>query len=306
MCGIAGVFNLNGEPVSRDLILKMNAAQVHRGPDGEGVYIHENIGLGHRRLAILDVSPKGAQPMTSKSGKWTIVFNGCVYNFLELKQELRSKGHEFVSSSDTEVIVEGLDEYGSVFFERLNGMFAIAAFNKETRELYLSRDRYGVKPLYYYFNGTTLCFASEIKAILEHPCYKVSLNYSALNEYFTFQNLFTFDTLFNGVIMLPPANTVCVNSLSTVVKHNSWWDYDFTEPDEAMSFEDAKEETERLFKQAVVRQMVADVPVGSYLSGGMDSGSITAIASKHVKRLTTFTCGLTLIFFIIYNWLVTT
>jgi asparagine synthase (glutamine-hydrolysing) len=170
-------------------------------------------------------------------------------------------------------------------------MFAIAAWNTEKKSLYLSRDRYGVKPLYYWFNGKTIVFSSEIKAIIKHPDFSVELNHDSLNEYFTFQNQFTFNTLFKGVTMLPPANTVKVTSGTKSVKHYSWWDYDFTEPDENMSFNESKEETERLFKQAVVRQMIADVPVGSYLSGGMDSGSITAVASEQVDRLTTFTCG---------------
>jgi len=170
-------------------------------------------------------------------------------------------------------------------------MFAIVAWDNLERKLYLSRDRYGVKPLYYWFNGQVLCFASEVKAILKHPAYSINVNHSALNEYFTFQNVFSYQTLFDGVNMLPPANTTCLEVTSSFVKHNSWWDYNFTNTDEQMSLEDAKEETERLFRQAVTRQMVSDVPVGSYLSGGMDSGSITAVASSHVNRLSTFTCG---------------
>ena len=291
MCGIAGVYNLDGKPFSLSNLKKMTDAIAHRGPDGEGYYVKDNIALGHRRLSIIDLSSRGSQPMTSKDGNWVISFNGCIYNYLELKQELKSLGHEFVSTTDTEVIVEGLAEYGISFFERLNGMFAVAAWNKREKTINLSRDRFGVKPLYYWFNGKTLVFASEIKAILKHPDFKVKINYSALNEYFTFQNVFTFQTLFDGVTMLPPANTVKIDSNSTYGKHHSWWDYDFTQPDETMYFEDAKNETERLFQQAVTRQMIADVPVGSYLSGGMDSGSITAIASSHVKRLSTFTCG---------------
>lgn len=291
MCGIVGVFNLNGEPFGLSALKNMANAIAHRGPDGDGYFTEDNVALAHRRLSILDVSLKGAQPMTSKDGQWVVIFNGCIYNFLELKQELQAKGHEFFSTTDTEVIVEGLAEYGPSFFERLDGMFAVGAWHKSEKALYLSRDRFGVKPLYYWYNGKTLVFASEVKAIIKHPSFQVKLNYEALNEYFTFQNMFTFQTLFNGVMMLPPANTVRIDSLSTGVVHRSWWDYDFTQPDQNMSFEDARSETERLFKRAVSRQMIADVPVGSYLSGGMDSGSITAQASKHVSRLATFTCG---------------
>ncbi|MEZ5017531.1 MAG: asparagine synthase (glutamine-hydrolyzing) [Flavipsychrobacter sp.] len=291
MCGIAGVYNLNRKPVSLKQVQKMADKIAHRGPDGEGFYVHDEIGLTHRRLAILDTSALGAQPMTSKNDEWVVVFNGCIYNFLELKQELRSKGHSFVSRTDTEVIVEGLAAYGPSFFERLNGMFAVAAWNKKDEALYLSRDRFGIKPLYYWFNGTSIAFGSEIKAIITHPDYKIDVDHDALNQYFTFQNVFTYNTLFKGVTMLPPANTVKITSDSTYVKHYSWWDYDFTKPDDKMSFEDALDLTKSGFEKAVTRQMISDVPVGSYLSGGMDSGSITAVASKHVDRLATFTAG---------------
>ena len=292
MCGIAGIFNINGNPTSLNTIKAMTTKIAHRGPDGEGFYVEENIALGHRRLAILDTSALGSQPMESKNGEWVVVFNGCIYNYLELKSHLKSKGHSFVSTTDTEVISEGLASYGVAFFEKFDGMFAIAAWHKPTKTLYLSRDRFGVKPLYYWINGKTILFASEIKAFMAHPDFKVELNKEALNEYFTFQNLFSFQTLFKGVIMLPPANTVKVDTSNlTTIKHNSWWNYDFSETDETMSFDDAKFETERLLKNAVAKQMISDVPVGTYLSGGMDSGSLTSIASQHVKRLTTFTAG---------------
>jgi len=292
MCGIAGIFNINGTPTSLNTIKAMTNQIAHRGPDGAGFFVEENIALGHRRLAILDTSDLGKQPMESKNGEWVVVFNGCIYNYPELKSHLKSKGHSFVSTTDTEVISEGLAAYGISFFEKFDGMFAIAAWHKPTKTLYLSRDRFGVKPLYYWLNGKTILFASEIKAFMGHPDFKVELNKEALNEYFTFQNLFGFNTLFSGVIMLPPANTVKVDTSNvTTIKHNSWWNYDFSETDESMSFEDAKAETENLLKKAVAKQLISDVPVGSYLSGGMDSGSLTAIASKHVKRLTTFTAG---------------
>lgn len=291
MCGIAGIFNLSGKPVADSEIKKMTNILAHRGPDSEDVYMHENVGLGHRRLAILDTSPKGAQPMASKNGEWVLVFNGCVYNFRELKIELQAKGHEFVSSGDTEVICEGLAEYGPAFFERLDGMFAIGAWNTKKKQLWLSRDRFGVKPLYYYFRNGVFLFASEIKAFFTLPTVSVELEVDALNEYFTFQNMFSSNTLFQSVHMLPQANTICIDSATSAIQFNSWWDYDFSKPDDTMTFEEAQSETQRLFSNAVARQMVADVPVGSYLSGGMDSGSIAVLASKHVNRLYTFTCG---------------
>ncbi len=229
--------------------------------------------------------------MQSSDGKWTVVFNGCIYNFKELREELSQKGCQFKSETDTEVIVEGFAIYGPDFIEKFNGMFAIGAWNKEEKKLYLMRDRYGIKPLYYWFNGKTLVFSSEIKGIIKHPEYKVDVDLDALNEYFTFQNIFSYNTLFKGVHMLPPANSVVIDANTPFVKHNSWWDYDFSSTDHTMSFEEANKKTKHLFERAVKRQMVADVPVGSYLSGGMDSGSIAAVASKELDRLATFTCG---------------
>ena len=291
MCGILGVYNLNGNPIDEASFIKMGDQLIHRGPDGEGCFINSEIGLIHKRLSILDTSEKGKQPMYSKNKKWIVVFNGCIYNFKELRSELEKLGHVFESDSDTEVIVEGLSAHGTTFFERFNGMFAIGAWNVEEKKLYLSRDRYGIKPLYYWFNDETLVFASEIKAIIKHPDYKIGVDLDALNEYFTFQNIFSYNTLFKGIYMLPPANTVLIESDSKSIKHNSWWDYDFSKTNDKMSFEVAKDETKYLFEQAVSRHMTSDVPVGAYLSGGMDSGSIASVASKQVDRLATFTCG---------------
>ncbi|MGC6422230.1 MAG: asparagine synthase (glutamine-hydrolyzing) [Flavobacteriaceae bacterium] len=291
MCGILGIFNLDGTDVNSDLLNLMGEKIAHRGPDDEGQFVQDNIGFLHKRLAILDPSDKGKQPMTSKDGQWIVVFNGCIYNFKELRQQLTEKGYQFDSETDTEVICEGLSSEGITYIEKFNGMFAFAAWNTKEQQLYLCRDRYGIKPLYYWFNGKTLVFSSEIKGIIEHPDYAIDVDLDALNEYFTFQNIFSYNTLFKGVNILPPANRVTINETTTFIKHNSWWDYDFSRTDESYSFEAAKEKTKALFEKAVSRQMIADVPVGAYLSGGMDSGSIAAVASKEVDRLATFTCG---------------
>jgi len=291
MCGIVGVLNLNGEAVEVRRSMAMTDVIAHRGPDGEGSFSDHNFWCGHRRLAILDLSPAADQPMRSNDDQWVVVFNGCIYNYRDLRKELEIKGSQFVSTGDTEVVVEGLARYGPEYVKRLNGMFAIAAWNRRERALYLSRDRFGVKPLYYWFNGKSLVFASEIKAIAKHPDFRTEVDLNALNEYFTFQNLFTYRTLWKGVNSLPPANTIRISKDTTEIVHRSWWDYDFTKPDNTITFEDAAEETTRLLRQAVQRQMVSDVPVGSYLSGGMDSGSISAIANACSPHLSTFTCG---------------
>ena len=291
MCGILGIFNLNGVDVDPDALKIMGEQIQHRGPDGEGSYLKGNFGLIHKRLAILDPTDRGKQPMQSKDGNWVIAFNGCIYNFKELRSELKIKGYHFISDSDTEVIAEGFSEYGTSFVERFNGMFAIGAWNISEEKLYLIRDRYGIKPLYYWFNGEILVFSSEIKGIIKHPLYEIDVDLDALNEYFTFQNIFSYNTLFKGVNMLPPANRIEITKESKFIKHNSWWDYDFTKINDSMSFDEAKKETKNLFERAVKRQLISDVPLGAYLSGGIDSGSIVSVASKEVDRLATFTCG---------------
>lgn len=181
MCGIAGIYNLNGETVQERLVAAMTESLSHRGPDDSGVFCESNAGLGHRRLSIIDTSPRGRQPMISGNGEWAVIFNGCVYNFIELRKELAGKGVNFISSSDTEVILEGVAYYGIGFLKRLNGMFATAFLNRKENKIYLSRDRYGIKPLYYFFDGKKLIFASEIKAILKHPDFRVTLNLSLIH-----------------------------------------------------------------------------------------------------------------------------
>ena len=194
MCGILGIFNLDSKKIDKSLMIKMGQTISHRGPDDTGSYISKNIGLFHKRLSIIDTE-KGAQPMHSKDNNWVIIFNGCIYNYMELRSELSKMGHKFKSESDTEVIVEGFSAYGASFCKRFNGMFAIVAWCKSEKKLYLIRDRYGIKPIYYWFNGRTIVFSSEIKGIIEHPEYKIEVDLDALNEYFTFQNLFSLHTL---------------------------------------------------------------------------------------------------------------
>lgn len=291
MCGFAGFYLLNEKPAVPDRLAPMLRAVAHRGPDGEGTWHEGPCALGHRRLAILDTSERASQPMMSRNQEWVLVFNGCIYDFKDWKARLEKSGMVFRTTSDTEVLLEGIAFYGIDFVQKINGMFALAAWHRPTQTLYLARDRFGVKPLYYWFNRNTLVFASEIKAILQYPDYCLELNYEALAEYFTFQNLFTFQTLFKDIFLLPQANTIVINHKTKYIEHNSWWDYNFTDYDEKMTFEEAREGTLHYFKQAVQRQMVSDVPVGAYLSGGMDSGSIVSVASTFVPRLTTFTCG---------------
>lgn len=293
MCGIAGIFNLNGEPVSRVLLRKMTDAIAHRGPDGEGFYTDSCIGLGHRRLAIIDLSPAGHQPMATLSNQYVITYNGEVYNFQELRTELEALGHQFRSKSDTEVVLYAYKEWGPSCLDKFNGHFAFAIWDKTKQELFLARDRYGVKPLYYTFAGSYFIFASEQKAILIHPGVQREVDLEALLEYFTFQNIFTDRTLLKGIKIFP-AGSYAYLQLS-MARHElsitRYWDFNFQEPDSPVLRKEYIEELDRLFRQAVNRQLVSDVDVGSYLSGGMDSGSITAIAAKQLPFMKTFTCG---------------
>lgn len=292
MCGIAGIYRPGGKPIETELIRKMTDSIAHRGPDGEDHYILNECGLafGHRRLSIIDLSSAGKQPMQANDGNAVIIFNGEIYNFAELRAELQKSGHHFTSGTDTEVILRGYLQWGLDVIPKLNGMFAFALWDNSKKELILVRDRFGIKPLYIWNRGNEIVFASEVKAIMQHPDFKVQLDFEALNEYFTFQNVFRFHTLFAGVQMLAPGRVLRFDENCRLNEY-LYWNYNFTDTDKNISEADAREETLRLFNQAVKRQMVADVRVGSYLSGGMDSGSITAVASKQTNRLATFTCG---------------
>jgi len=291
MCGIAGLVNLDGEPAAPVHLKRMTDAIAHRGPDGEGVFIDGAVGMGHRRLSIIDLSPAGHQPMLTADGRFVISYNGEVYNFQELRVELEAKGCQFRSRTDSEVVLHAWASWGVKALDRFNGMFAFAILDRKERELVLARDRYGIKPLYYAELPGTLLFGSEVKALLTHPSMRAEMDEEALLEYMTFQNFFTERTLFKSVKLLPAGCrlTLKLGRKTPVVQR--YWDYAFTEPGVAASMDDYAEEFDRLFQQAVNRQLVSDVPVGAYLSGGMDSGSITAIATRQIENLRTFTIG---------------
>ncbi len=228
MCGLTGVFNVDGRPVSVSVLKRMTDAVRHRGPDGEGFWTNSYIGFGHRRLAIIDLSPLGHQPMQTGDGQVVLVFNGEIYNYQELRVELESRGHAFRSQTDTEVLLNAYREWGAECVSRLNGMFAFAVWDSQRHRLFIARDRYGVKPLYYRYRNGVLAFGSEIKSILRHPDVSVAVDLCALNEYFSFQNVFTDRTLFDGVKLLPPAHTLSLTlGDSASLRIQRYWDYDF-------------------------------------------------------------------------------
>jgi asparagine synthase (glutamine-hydrolysing) len=292
MCGIAGIFNIEGERVEPAVLQEMTDAIAHRGPDGEGQWIDGNVGLGHRRLAIIDLSPAGHQPMVSAEQRFVLSYNGEIYNFKELRSQLETLGHHFRSRTDSEVVLSAWAEWGEDCVTRFNGMFAFVIWDKREQSLYLVRDRYGVKPLYYACWGQTFLFGSEQKAILAHPVAQRVLDKKALLEYFTFQNIFTDRTLLQGVKLLPPASVARITrDGSGSPKISRYWDYRFREPVHPADPREYREELDRLMRQAVSRQLVTDVELGSYLSGGMDSGTLTALASRELPYIKTFTCG---------------
>ncbi|NKB23683.1 MAG: asparagine synthase (glutamine-hydrolyzing) [Kiritimatiellae bacterium] len=290
MCGIVGIINRNGDPVSSVVLNKMTDAMTHRGPDGEGFYTDRFMGLGHRRLSIIDLSSAGHQPMTTLDRRYVISYNGELYNFQELRIELESLGHRFHSRTDTEVVLYAYAQWKEKALDRFNGMFAFAVWDTQKEELFLARDRYGIKPLYYSECGNVFLFGSEIKAILQHPAYDVGLDKEGLLEYFTFQNFFTDRTLFQDVRILPAGTHMSV-SQSCVKGPYQYWDFNFFEPDTTKDEQAYEEELDRLLRQAVSRQIVSDVEIGSYLSGGIDSGTLTALAAIQLPYLKTFTCG---------------
>ncbi|RXK07199.1 asparagine synthase (glutamine-hydrolyzing) [Halarcobacter bivalviorum] len=252
--------------------------------------------MGHRRLSILDISYAGHQPMSDLSKNIWIAYNGEIYNFKEIRKELEELGHRFKSHTDTEVIIYAYIEWGIECIKRFNGMFAFSLYDNFNKKFYLCRDRYGIKPVYYHLSkDKTFIYASEIKSILEYKEYKSEVDKEALLEYFTFQNIFTNKTLHKDIQILEAGHYFEIDLLSKEIEKKQYWDFNFSEPEKIKDEREYIEELDRLFTQAVERQLVADVQVGSYLSGGMDSGSITAIASNHFQKsndfLKTFTVG---------------
>jgi asparagine synthase (glutamine-hydrolysing) len=293
MCGIAGLIHRDGQPVSPAVLQRMTDAVAHRGPDGEGHWIEGPVGLGHRRLAIIDLSPAGQQPMVSADHRYVLSYNGEVYNFRELKAELEALGYWFRSRTDSEVVLYALAAWGADALLRFNGMFALALWDRRERKLLLARDRYGIKPVYYAEENGVFAFGSEQKAITASGAIPTDLDPAALLEYFTFQNIFTDRTLMKSIRLLPAGHyaELSLDEANAPLRQHRYWDFDFREPGNPASDAEYREELGRLFRQAVNRQLISDVELGSYLSGGMDSGSITAVAASSFPYLKTFTCG---------------
>jgi asparagine synthase (glutamine-hydrolysing) len=292
MCGICGFFkNKNKTEVSKAKINAMCSALKRRGPDGEGVYVDQDIGLGHRRLKVIDLTT-GGQPMSDTSGRYVIVFNGEIYNYRDLKQDLCAKGYVLRSSSDTEVLLYGLIEHGVDFLKRVNGMFAFALWDKRERQLTLARDRFGVKPLYYaILPGNGIAFGSELSAVLVSCSNHWQINQKALGLYLGLSYIPGRDSIMEGIQRLPPGQVLSVRYEGSPIL-STWWDlasiwkakalsggFDSRTPDEFL----------HLLDDAVKSRLVSDVPLGAFLSGGIDSSTIVGLMRRHASELKTFT-----------------
>jgi asparagine synthase (glutamine-hydrolysing) len=280
MCGICGYINLNGHPAGREIVERMNRVLVHRGPDDAGVLIDDLIALAMRRLAVIDLAG-GRQPMSNEDGSVWVICNGEIYNFQTLRAEMEQRGHQLASYSDTEVIIHLYEEYGQEFPRHLRGMFALAIWDSRQQRLLLARDRVGKKPLFYFHDGQQFIFASEIKAILVHPAVPRRVRVEAVPAYLTYGYVPTPDTLFADIQRLPPGHLLTVDAQGLRVR--PYTDSDVARPQPApvgYDQQDYVREIRGLFREAVALRMISDVPLGAFLSGGLDSTAVVAVMSE--------------------------
>ena len=293
MCGITGIF-ATGAALTVDIpttIDRMVRTIEHRGPDDQGTWVGSGIALGHARLSVIDLTAAGHQPMSNEDGSLQIVFNGEIYNFVELRAELSELGYHFKSHTDTEVILNGYHCWGEGVFQRLRGMFSIALWDQRFEKLLLARDRVGKKPLFYAWHGEVLIFGSEIKAILAFPGFKREPDYEAIHHYLTLQYIPTPWSAFKGVKKLPQASYMVVTRDGQADTQKYWA---LPEPSQAhhRPLPELKEELVTLLNEAVRMRMIADVPLGAFLSGGVDSSAIVAMMARHSSgRVKTFCIG---------------
>ena len=280
MCGIAGLFDTRARrDVDRALLDRMNESQRHRGPDGGGLHVEPGVGLGHRRLAIIDVAT-GQQPLFNEDGSVAIVFNGEIYNYRELIPELAALGHAFATKSDTEVIVHAWEAWGEACVQRLRGMFAFALWDRNRETLFLARDRLGVKPLHYaLLDDGTLLFGSEMKALLAHPALSRTIDACAIEEYFALGYVAEPRTVFSGARKLPPAHTLAVRRGERLPEPRRYWDPRFT-LDRALDPREACDELTARLDESVRLRLISEVPLGAFLSGGVDSSAVVASMAR--------------------------
>jgi asparagine synthase (glutamine-hydrolysing) len=290
MCGIAGIVDMTGCPVDPALLRAMTTAQAHRGPDGEGFVCRGPVGLGHRRLAIIDLAT-GDQPMANDDESIWIVFNGEIYNFPELRRELEARGARFRTTSDTEVILRAYEADGPDCVGRLRGMFAFAILDERTRRIFLARDRVGIKPLVYAWDGRRLLFASELKGLLADPSFPREMSREALGQYLTYHYVPAPGTIFQAARKLPPASTLILSLDGGSPRISRYWSLRFA-PTHGVIETDWSEGLRAHLTDAVRSHMVSDVPIGAFLSGGVDSGTVVALMAQASSRpVRTFSIG---------------
>jgi asparagine synthase (glutamine-hydrolysing) len=291
MCGIAGVYNTYGEGVGGEVLRRMAGRIAHRGPDAERFYEEDGLGLAHRHLRIIDLSDAAIQPMPDESGGLQLIFNGEIYNYIELRPELEAKGHRFRSHSDSETILHAYEEWGPDCLPRFNGMFAFALWDSARKRLFVARDRVGVKPLYYFWDGRTFIFASEIKALLAHPLVPIEPSLPAVAQYMNAMYTEGEHTWFRGVRRLLPGHYALISPEGLCVRQ--WWDVpDHEEEPGERPASHYIRRTRELLESSVTLRLRSDVPLGAHLSGGIDSSAIVALISRalgaHGERLRTF------------------
>ncbi len=279
MCGIVGIYQFSSEVVDIKILQKMSEVIHHRGPDDEGYYFDKNIGLGHRRLSIIDLSPAGHQPMSNEDGSVWITYNGEIFNYVELMAELQDKGHVFKSKTDTEVIIHAYEEWGVECLSRFNGMFAFAIWDSKRKRLFCARDRFGIKPFYYFYDNKQFLFASEIKALLEDRSVERSPNQQIIYDFLVQAYLdHTDETFFKGIKQLLPAHYLLISNEKLEIKR--WWDINETKRFDSLTDDGYASRFYELFEDAIRLRLRSDVPVGTCLSGGLDSSSIVCVANK--------------------------
>jgi asparagine synthase (glutamine-hydrolysing) len=295
MCGISGIIDFNNNS-SLEILQTMNRTMIHRGPDGEGysfdVVGNAQVGLGHRRLSIIDLSAAGTQPMHFEH--YSILLNGEIYNYQEIKTELIQLGHSFISTSDTEVVIHAYKQWGVEFLHKLIGMFAIVIIDKQKQEVFACRDRVGVKPFFYYWHNNLFLFTSELKAFHEHPYFEKKINTNAVATYLQYGYINAPHCIFEYCNKVEPGHYFILNLQTKGIVFEQYWNvYDaYNKPKLNISFEDARNETEQILSKAFQYRMVADVPVGVFLSGGYDSTSVATLLQKNsTEKLKTFTIG---------------
>lgn len=283
MCGICGIYNLDRQtPVRKDVLTRMNDALAHRGPDDTGIYMNESIGLGHRRLSIIDIK-SGHQPMSNEDGSLWITYNGEIYNFRELKSQLTKKGHNFKTNCDTEVVIHSFEEFGPECVSKFNGMFAFAIWDNKNKTIFLARDRLGIKPLYYAFIKSTFIFASEIKSLFEHPLVNPKVELNSIPEYLFCTSILNSKTMFKDIYAVPPGNAMTINTETHHI--TEYWDIKLENcRKDLIPIEKHQEKIFELLDDSACKRLMSDVPYGSLLSGGLDSSITSALASGHVDR----------------------